>query len=317
MKHFIILTLTLFCICAAQAKEFEVDGILYVENYYNPKELYVVGSSPVMLYRYELDCLDTWPWGWSDEGFYSGTVIIPRTVTYEGTEYTVTRIAYGAFDNCVNLTTVIIPDTVYEIGSGAFYNCKSLKTVRIEGKVRYIDYYTFYGCDALESLNLNNVTGICSYTAGKNLKELILPYDALIYSIDGNNNKINMVCYNPQTPGVQSRFENFKEGSVTYTPSPDEYFLYTSWNDNTGFTHNIDFKHIDEYEPLALAPVPDIADGWRMQGRVLSADGENAVEVYDVAGRLINTIKPHTNYSLYPGIYILRCGQKSGKVAVE
>lgn len=42
----------------------------------------------------------------------SGNLIIPGSVEYNGTTYTVTRIGYYAFYNCTDLTSVTIPNTV-------------------------------------------------------------------------------------------------------------------------------------------------------------------------------------------------------------
>lgn len=54
---------------------------------------------------------------------YSGEVIIPDKVTYEGVGYSVTTIKNGAFFWCFDLTSVAIPSTVTKIGGSAFSGC--------------------------------------------------------------------------------------------------------------------------------------------------------------------------------------------------
>ena len=54
---------------------------------------------------------------------YTGTVVIPETVTYNGKTYSVTSIGYSAFAYCSSLTSVTIPNSVTSIGNGAFKNC--------------------------------------------------------------------------------------------------------------------------------------------------------------------------------------------------
>ena len=54
---------------------------------------------------------------------YSGRVVIPESVTNNGIESKVVGIAYGAFSGCVNLTEVVIPNSVTIIDGDAFYGC--------------------------------------------------------------------------------------------------------------------------------------------------------------------------------------------------
>jgi len=51
---------------------------------------------------------------------YSGDVVIPETVTYDGVTYTVTRIGDHAFQNCINMSSVSIPETVTIIENNGF-----------------------------------------------------------------------------------------------------------------------------------------------------------------------------------------------------
>ncbi len=59
----------------------------------------------------------------SNPNKYTGEVVIPEEVTYEGVDYDVISIGKHAFYNCSGLTSVIIPNSVTSIGFGAFQYC--------------------------------------------------------------------------------------------------------------------------------------------------------------------------------------------------
>ena len=119
---------------------------------------------------------------------YSGDIVIPSSVTYEGTTYSVTEIGgafyrctditsvtipgsiinieysysyWGTFEGCTGLISVVIGDGVQQIGGKAFYGCTSLTSVTIPNSVTTIGASAFKGCTALVSITIpNSVTSI-------------------------------------------------------------------------------------------------------------------------------------------------------------
>ena len=95
---------------------------------------------------------------------YSGGVIIPETIAFDGTTYSVTSIGDGAFANHSGLTSVTIPNSVTSIGNYAFFNCSGLTSVTIPNSVTTIGEFAFAGCSGLTSVTIgNSVTSIGKY----------------------------------------------------------------------------------------------------------------------------------------------------------
>ena len=144
MKKLFTLFLALVATTSLWAHKFEVDGI-----YYN----YLDGNNVEVTYRGD------YYHNYDDE--YSGEVIIPSTVTYNGTTYSVTSIGSGAFEYCRSLTSITIPNSVTSIGYVAFSLCSSLTSVTIGNSVTSIGDEAFRGCSSLTSINIpNSVTSI-------------------------------------------------------------------------------------------------------------------------------------------------------------
>ena len=100
---------------------------------------------------------------WSYSSEYSGSIVIPETVIYSGTTYSVTSIENSAFYNCSSLTSVTIPNSVTSIGERAFYACSSLTSVIIPNSVTSIESSAFFYCSSLTSVTIGNrVTSIGS-----------------------------------------------------------------------------------------------------------------------------------------------------------
>ena len=105
IKH-LFTALLLLCSVAVNAHDFEVDGICY--NITSETNKAVEVTSGVK---------------------YTGDVVIPNSVTYNGNTYSVTTIGNSAFYGCSGLTSIEIPNSVTSIGNYAFDGCSSLKTV--------------------------------------------------------------------------------------------------------------------------------------------------------------------------------------------
>ena len=100
----------------------------------------------------------------SYENEYTGSVTIPKSVTYNSKTYSVTSIGENAFKNCSILTSVTIPNSVTSIGSEAFFGCSGLYSVTIPNSMTSIGWSVFGYCSGLTSVTIpNSVTSIGDY----------------------------------------------------------------------------------------------------------------------------------------------------------
>ena len=73
----------------------------------------------------------------------------------------VTEIGISTFENCTNLEYMTMPNSVTSIGSSAFYGCSSLTSINISDGVTEIDSDAFKGCSSLTSITIpDSVTSI-------------------------------------------------------------------------------------------------------------------------------------------------------------
>ena len=92
MKKTLLSLFALFITTMAFAYDAEIDGIYYNFNSGNKTA----------------EVTDRWFYA----GSYSGDIIIPEKVSYNGVEYSVTSIGEEAFLDCTGLTSVEIPNSI-------------------------------------------------------------------------------------------------------------------------------------------------------------------------------------------------------------
>ena len=102
---------------------------------------------------------------------YQGDIIIPASVTYDGTTYSVTSIGSSVFDGCTGLTSITIPSSVTSIGSSAFNGCTGLTSISIPESVTSIGYEAFRGCTGLTSIKVE--AGNTKYDSRDNCNAII------------------------------------------------------------------------------------------------------------------------------------------------
>ena len=62
---------------------------------------------------------------------YDGDVVIPETITHNGTAYQVTRAYEGTFANSTKMTSISLPSTLTNLGSTPFSSCNKLTSINV------------------------------------------------------------------------------------------------------------------------------------------------------------------------------------------
>ena len=166
----------------------------------------------------------------TDNNYVSGDVVIPSSVTNNGTTYSVTSIGDYAFYLCIGLTSVTIPNSVTSIADDAFYGCSSLTSVTIPNSVTSIGKWAFISCSGLTSVTIpNSVTSIgnmaFAYCSG--LTSVTLPNNATIHSKAfigaGTKPTIDSVIYCSDTL-IVGNYTFICTGFLTFYLNGNSYF---------------------------------------------------------------------------------------------
>ena len=136
MKKQLLLLVMILLPLVASANPVEIDGI-----YYN---LITKGGN----FAAEVTNIS--------DGYYTGNVVLPESITYENNEYCVTRIGDVAFRKCTDLISITIPNSVTSIGEAAFQWCTGLTSITIPNSVTSIGSGAFQLCKGLISITIPN-----------------------------------------------------------------------------------------------------------------------------------------------------------------
>lgn len=199
---------------------------------------------------------------WENNVLYIGNHLIEAKQTisgdYEIKEGTVT-IAEDAFQNCYNLQSitipesvlninqnafcgsslesVIIPDTVKNLSFGVFQNCYNLETAIIGNGVTEIKGSVFARCTNLTTVIIgDNVSFVSNYAFSEctNLKELTIPISAKIENrISSSSYYADEMafynCYNIEKITLTKGSGTSQNYSNSYSSNGDSHYSVTPW----------------------------------------------------------------------------------------
>jgi len=110
--------------------------------------------------------------------YYTGDIVIPESLVYEGETYTVTSIEERAFYNGSGVTSVTLPCSMKSIGKEAFCDCRLMTSINLPDGVTSIREGAFHGCESLTEITIPNSITVIKETvfqSCKGLKSVTIP----------------------------------------------------------------------------------------------------------------------------------------------
>lgn len=172
---------------------------------------------------------------------------------YNANKVTETLIDRNAFEECSQLTDIVIHDGVTEIGTNAFGNCSNLKSVFMPNSVNLLGNRVFYYCSKMTDITLSS--GITTLTKSlfeecHALKTIVIPdsvtsvgeqtfiycYQLENVTMSSNLEVVDYLAFN-ETPKLKElnlpiSIKTLKWGSFSYASVSDFYYEGTKaqWN---------------------------------------------------------------------------------------
>jgi len=223
-KILLLIVISSLLVLNIQADVVEVDGISYSLNTKS-------GTAEVV----------------NNASQYSGNIVIPETIIYEGSTYNVTSLGKEAFKACTSLISLSMPNSITTLGDKVFYDCRNLESVNISENISIISINAFAGA--------------------RNLKKIILPESVVRindYAFSGCSELESITILGPiQQIGTDAFWDCYKLDRV-YIKDLVHFsglYLWTVYSSPLSYTNHL-FYNDKEIIDLVIPNEIDFVSRW-------------------------------------------------------
>lgn len=216
----------------------------------------------------------------SNPNKYTGEINIPSKISYNGFTYNVTSIGNGAFMDCENLQSVIVPKSVIKIGSRAFRLCSNLTYISIPNSVAIIGGGAFERCRKLSSFSIPcNVTYINSNTFCEcyNMESVTIPN-----SVMNIFDKAFECCESLKSVTIGKNVKSIEHSAFSYCPNITSVTVINPTPIKIEKNAFINRKNATLFVPKGSKSAYQAADYWKEFKEIIEKDMNNNANMGDM-----------------------------------
>ena len=254
-------------------------------------------------------------------GDYSGDIVIPESITFENSKYSVTSIEDYAFWGCSSLTSVTIPNSVTSIGSDAFWGCSGLTHTIIVNDM-FVFLPTGYEGHYSIPENISTIIG-GAFNSCYSLTSVTIPNSVTSIgdnAFNGCSKLENVYCYAEEVPSTgEYVFKGMDIANVTLHVPASAIEAYTT---TTPWSEFGTIKAIEE--TVGVESVKDRGIAIQSAGgfiNISGLDNNEKVNFYGIDGKALGSataINGTTSFAAQSGsIVVAKIGKENIKIAVE
>lgn len=222
---------------------------------------------------------------------------------------TVNNIQFGAFENCINLTTIKLPKKLKTLDSYVFKGCKSLREITVTSDIDHTSI--FDDCSSLEIVKFSDDVKNLQYLDSifnegtYNLKRIYIPNSVINISKYLENTDINNATIYCMRNSYAHNFcvsngIKYKLMDIPFydIDSSDWFYNSVKYTYENGIISGVNTTLFDPYSNLSRGMLATIL--WRMDGAPTTSNGKSFPDVSS-SDYFYNAIKWATSKGIVNG----------------